>query len=282
MCDMTHSYVCHNAFLRVTWRTHMCDMPHSYVWHDSLSHMHSSDVMAYIHVCEITHNSVYTRVFFSCVTWIIHVCDMTHSHVCHDSFICVTRLTFPYEDAIACIHSQVWDHSLLCAMTHSCVGQVCHDSFVCLTWLTFPYEDVIACIHIHMNAHRIGSHVNMGISHATHASESCHTFGCVMSHIWRKHEFVRSDEWCHTWECMLSHLHIYIHIYIYIYIYIYIIYIYIYISHILIHMCFDKIHSLLSGDVFTHVTPLCFLSRMYGVTSSHRWHHSLLRTYVIR
>jgi len=41
MCDMTHSYVWYNAFIRVTcawfisvtWRSHTCDMMHSYVWH---------------------------------------------------------------------------------------------------------------------------------------------------------------------------------------------------------------------------------------------------------
>jgi len=71
MCDMTHSYVWHDAFICVTWLIHMCDMTHSYVWHDA----------------------------FICVTWLIHMCDMTfhlcdmtHSYVWHDSFICVTWL----------------------------------------------------------------------------------------------------------------------------------------------------------------------------------------------
>jgi len=32
MCDMTHSYVWHDAFICVTWLIHMCDMTHSYVW----------------------------------------------------------------------------------------------------------------------------------------------------------------------------------------------------------------------------------------------------------
>jgi len=65
MCDTTHSYVCHDSFICVTWPIHMRDMTHSYVWHDS----------------------------FKCVTWRIHMCDMTYSYVWHASFTCVTWLT---------------------------------------------------------------------------------------------------------------------------------------------------------------------------------------------
>ena len=70
-CDMTHSYVWHDSFMRVTWLIHACDilihmfdMTYSYVWRDS----------------------------FICVTWLIHMCDVTHSHAWRDSFICVTWL----------------------------------------------------------------------------------------------------------------------------------------------------------------------------------------------
>jgi len=50
---MTHSYVWHDSFVCVTWRTLMCDMTHLCVWHDALL----------------------------CVTWLICVCDMT-LHMC--------------------------------------------------------------------------------------------------------------------------------------------------------------------------------------------------------
>jgi len=60
MCDMTHSYVCHDVFMCVTHHlmcairlTHMCDMTHSYVCHD-----------------------VFMR-----VTWRIHMCGMTHAYL---------------------------------------------------------------------------------------------------------------------------------------------------------------------------------------------------------
>ena len=29
VCDMTHSYVCHDSFVGVTWPIHMCDMTQS-------------------------------------------------------------------------------------------------------------------------------------------------------------------------------------------------------------------------------------------------------------
>jgi len=34
-CAMTHSYVCHDSFIRVPCLIHTCAMPHSYVCHDS-------------------------------------------------------------------------------------------------------------------------------------------------------------------------------------------------------------------------------------------------------
>ena len=100
MCDMTHSCVWHDSFIRVTWLIH--------VWHDSFI-----CVTWLIHMCAMTH-SYMSHNSFICVTWLIHMCDMTHSYVWHDSFICVPWL----------IH--------MCDMTHSYVW---HDSFICETWL---------------------------------------------------------------------------------------------------------------------------------------------------
>ena len=36
MCATTHSYVCHDSFICVTWLIHMCAVTHSYVWRDSI------------------------------------------------------------------------------------------------------------------------------------------------------------------------------------------------------------------------------------------------------
>jgi len=101
MCDMTHSYVWHSAFIFGTWVIRMCDIAHSYVWHDVficetwLIHMwdrtysylgHDSfiRVIWLIHVRDTIHLHVWHD-SFTCGTWLIHMCDMTHSHERHDN-----------------------------------------------------------------------------------------------------------------------------------------------------------------------------------------------------
>jgi len=64
MCDLTHAYVFHDSFIRVTSLIHTCGMTYSYVWH----------------TCDITHSYVRHDVFI-CVTWRIYICDMTDSCV---------------------------------------------------------------------------------------------------------------------------------------------------------------------------------------------------------
>jgi len=49
MCDMTHSYMCHDSLVCVTWPIHMCNQTRSYVWHDLVV----------------------------CVTWLTDMCDIT-------------------------------------------------------------------------------------------------------------------------------------------------------------------------------------------------------------
>jgi len=47
LCDMTHTYVWYDSFIRVTWLIHACDMTYSYVRHDSSTcatrHIHMRD-----------------------------------------------------------------------------------------------------------------------------------------------------------------------------------------------------------------------------------------------
>jgi len=103
MCDMTHSYVRHDAFVWVTRLIHMCDMTHSYVRHDA----------------------------FICATWLIHMGDMTHSYVRHDSLlqqrygIWCARVLVDSKGVVMCVTFicvtwliQMWD------MTHSYVRHV--------------------------------------------------------------------------------------------------------------------------------------------------------------
>ena len=108
VCDMTHSCVWHDAFIRVTWRIHTCDR--SYAWDDSFIR-----VTWLIHTCGITHSYVW---HFQCTrfTWLIHARDMAHLYEWQDSFIRVPWL----------IHT--------CATTHSYVW---HDRFIRVTRLFY-------------------------------------------------------------------------------------------------------------------------------------------------
>jgi len=83
---LTHIYMWHDSFIRVTRLIHTCDMTHSFVWHDAFIR-----VTWFIHTCDMTHSYVWHDAFIR-VTWLIHTCDMTHSYVWHDSLIRVTRL----------------------------------------------------------------------------------------------------------------------------------------------------------------------------------------------
>jgi len=126
---MTHSYVWHDSFIRVTWLIHTCDMTHSYVCetiHSCECHDSFMCVTWLIPICDMTHLYVWhdssiceRNDSFLWVPWLIHVCDMTHSHVWHGSFICVTSR----------IHMCAKWLIFVGAMTHSCVW---HDSFTSL------------------------------------------------------------------------------------------------------------------------------------------------------
>ena len=121
MCDMTHSRVCQDSFMCVTWIIHMCDMTHVYVRNDVMSSFPSStcyrdslrlvgslklqvsfakepyktdDILqkrpivlrSLLIVATPYRDSPVIHVCdmrdsFICVTWHIHMCDMTRSYV---------------------------------------------------------------------------------------------------------------------------------------------------------------------------------------------------------
>jgi len=114
MWDMTHLYVWHDSFVRVTWLIHI----YSYMWHDSFIR-----VTWLIYTCDMTY-----QYRFICVPWlalelivlafyiwsiyllqywcsVIHMCGMTHSYKWHDPCIRATWLIH--------IDSYVWHDSLL-------------------------------------------------------------------------------------------------------------------------------------------------------------------------
>jgi len=195
MCDMTHSYVWHDAFICVTWRIHMCDMTHSYVWHDSRKR----------------------------VTTLIHMCDMTHSYVWHDSFICVTCLNYIRDmthshmiwlfTSVICKGggSGMWlgpfhmyDMTFKCVTWLNCMFDIppLQEEFICVTWRDSPPLQflrycrvlLVQCASVECRAsflHHVSnvclecralrlymSHISM--SHVAHMNESCHTYECVM------------------------------------------------------------------------------------------------------
>jgi len=148
--DVTHWYVVHDSFVRVTWLDRMghvgsfiCetwlirmwDMTHWYVAHDSFVRVTWLDRMGDVGS-------------FTCETWLIRMWDMTHLYVRHDSFIRETWLMHTGNMA----HSYVWRlliHVYMCSCIHSEVMSLWHmrrDSFSCATWL-IPICDVN---HSHM------------------------------------------------------------------------------------------------------------------------------------
>jgi len=121
-CNMTHSYVRHDAFIYVTRY-----MTHSYMWRDSFIYVqHDAFICAtwHIHICDTIHDSfIYvTWLIHICGTWRIHMCDMTHSYMWHDTWL---------------IHICDVTHSYMCNMTHSYVR---HDAFIYVTrYMTHSY-----------------------------------------------------------------------------------------------------------------------------------------------
>ena len=155
-CDMTHTCVCHDSFICVTWLTHMCATTHSQEWQThwqewkprscvpwlvhTVTRVYTVCLGSYIqYVPWLIHKwdnrwiyssrvhipSYVWHDSFICVTWIIHACDMTHSYVWHDSFICVPWLI------------------RMCDMTHS---YVCRDTCIRgVPWLIHRRNSL--CIH---------------------------------------------------------------------------------------------------------------------------------------
>ena len=137
MCDVTHSYVWHDAFICVTWLIHMCDMTPSYVWHDSL-------ICAtwLIHMCDITHSYVWHDSFM-CVTRPIHMCDMTHSYVWHD----VWHVRQMHGGVVSFIWMSHVPH-----MIESCYTYECVTSHIWMSHISGTYERVTS--HAHLNESR--------------------------------------------------------------------------------------------------------------------------------
>jgi len=107
MCDMKHSYVWFDFFIRMTWPIHICDMAYLYAW----------------------------RAVFMYVTSRIHMCDMAHSYAWHFVFVRVKYCIHIYNILFFC----VWDDPFICVTwrIHTCDRRIhmCDKPYSCVTWL---------------------------------------------------------------------------------------------------------------------------------------------------
>ena len=126
MCALTHKYVWHDSFTRVSWRIHMWSMTHSYVCLDSLwlIMIHYDSLWLTMVLCP------YIRTMNDCdqlwliwlqvvCIWLIHMCALTHYdslwvlgpyHQNHDSlYFIMTHLI------VSCAYEQ---NSLWLIITH--------------------------------------------------------------------------------------------------------------------------------------------------------------------
>jgi len=278
---MTHSYVWHDSFIRVTWPIHMCHMTHSYVWHDSFT-----CVAWIVYMCDMTHSylrydpsisvHVYDMTHSYVVTWLMHVCDMTRSctcdttlsHVWHNSFTRVWRLIHTSDMT----HSYVWHDSFIYAtwLTHTCGTYewvmshiwmfhiihsyawriyVWHNSFICVTWLHY-----ILCV-TWLIIIRIC---------VTHMNEWCETF--ILCVTWLIHSY--------AWHIWMSHETCIIHMRDMTF----------HVLAWLIYMCdmspsYVWYDSLMGGawlihkcDFFIHMCDMIFFNYIHDMTHSYVWH----------
>jgi len=82
--DVTHSYMKHNSFIRVSPQ---CRTPRSTPTRESMQCLQSPVVRGRpirCVMCDMTHSYVWHDSFIRVTLLIIHMCDMTHSYVWHD------------------------------------------------------------------------------------------------------------------------------------------------------------------------------------------------------
>jgi len=136
---MTHLYVWHDTFIRVTWLFHACatwliapvryDSYTSVIWLIQYYLLLTLDRRKY-HVCLLSQSHAWHASSFIRATPLIHVCAISLTRVWQDSF----TITFYWLMVVINITS-LSRPTHIRDMTHS---HVWHDTFACVTW------------HIHM------------------------------------------------------------------------------------------------------------------------------------
>jgi len=125
MFAMTHAHVCHDSWMRVSWRITV-----------QLRAQGNARPFATIH-WHLCYDSLIRGI------WLIDVCVMSHSYwsVCHESSMCGTCVPWLID---------MWD------MTQWCV---CHESFICAPWL------VDVCAIMHWNAFHDSMRLSQCVCH---------------------------------------------------------------------------------------------------------------------
>jgi len=220
MCDMTHLYMWHDAFICATCLIHECDRTHSPVWQDSLI----------------------------CVIWLIHMCDMAPVHVWQFSFICVTWLirTNVWHDSFIRVANSHESHDLLLTRLtwlihthdtglHTCdmtQWRVWYDFVTCVTWLIHMLApcstkgDLYSMkkpLHSIKRAFFLIKKALHSIKRANLLLKVRHTDIHTLTHTFT-YIYIHTRTYTHTQVC----IYVYIYIYIYIHMYIYIKNIYVY------------------------------------------------------
>jgi len=136
ICDMTHSYVWHDAFVCDTWLIRVCDMTHSYVWHDSFVRviLHGAwEVDAYVWHDSFIRVMTHSHIRWTGLThWDPYVCVWHDASICtqwflrHDSFMCVTWRIYMH----VCDMTHLYLFNGVCGMTHS-YSWYSYGSFIC-------------------------------------------------------------------------------------------------------------------------------------------------------
>jgi len=122
-CDITHSHVWHESFIRVTWLIrHMCEMADSYGWHDS-----------FISVWHVSFIYVWND-FFICERWRSNFLADFHDLIEIDICVNVNWNVWMWHDADACIRLTWRIHMCTCDVTRSYAW---HNSFTCAIWLIY-------------------------------------------------------------------------------------------------------------------------------------------------
>jgi len=191
MCDMTHSYVWHDAFTRETSLLHRCNVTHSQVQHDSFT---GATWLIHDIICDMTHFC------FWLVTWLI----MTHSwhhffflDLWHDSLWLIQDTIFFWICDMTHHDSFMTPFFLTCDMTHY-DSFMTHFFFGFVKWLimTHPWHIFfLICDMTHYDSFMTRS------IHDMSCDKSCHEWVMLwqvmsqMSHVVTNHVFRCASVW---------------------------------------------------------------------------------------